>query len=293
MINLARRGALKIAVVGPRRDALPPIHALTSFVDDPDASLSGFDRVVPTFDGEAPAAWAPLIERAAMAGVPILPYARYLEGYEYRLAEGDFDGAQACDAGRAGYRSRKPIFDWLVICALSPFIAVVLIATALAVAMSMGRPILFSQDRVGIDGKVFQMWKFRTMVASVGGDFVTAIGDRRITPLGRVLRRWHVDESPQLVNVLRGEMSLIGPRPEQPDLSRRYSLESSEFAHRLRVMPGLTGWAQVSYSYAGTAAESMIKLGYDLYYIKHQSTVLDLVILARTAAALLRGGGGR
>lgn len=114
--------------------------------------------------------------------------------------------------------------------------------------------------------------------------------DARITPLGFWLRRLHLDELPQVLNVLRGEMSFVGPRPEQPEIARLLREEIPYYALRHSLAPGITGWAQVNYGYANSIKRSKEKLGYDLYYLKNFSFTLDLLILAKTAKAFLRGG---
>ena len=202
------------------------------------------------------------------------------------------DQAGAEEFQRSRRRARKRLFDLLVIWALSPFIILALAGVALAIFATTSDPILFGQDRMGLNSRVFRMWKFRTMATNRPGGEVTLIQDDRVTPVGRFLRQFHLDELPQVWNVLKGDMSLVGPRPEQPSLARQYSLESPEFELRLLVMPGITGWAQVRSSYAGNLAETMIKLSHDLYYIEHQSAGFDLWILVKTVG-VIAGRGGR
>jgi lipopolysaccharide/colanic/teichoic acid biosynthesis glycosyltransferase len=197
----------------------------------------------------------------------------------------------AMDAERAARRTRKKLFDLLIIFGLSPFILIVLAGAAgiaAAVAFRTGEPILFAQDRLGLDGRVFRMWKFRTMVTNRSGGEVTLVGDDRVAPFGNLLRQPHLDELPQLWNVLIGDMSLVGPRPEQPSLAQKYTLQSPEFALRLAVPPGITGWAQITCDYAGDHSETMIKLARDLYYIEHQTLAFDALILARTLVVMVR-----
>lgn len=205
---------------------------------------------------------------------------------------GQCDGADAKWSHHARRRVQKRVFDILVIWSLSPFILASLSGVAVAVALKRDGSILYVQDRVGLDGRVFRMWKFRTMSTDRPGEEVTRVQDDRVTPLGRFLRQSHLDELPQIWNVLRGEMSLVGPRPEQPALARRYSLDSPEFELRQRVLPGITGWAQVSCSYASNLSETMIKLSHDLYYIEHQNMAFDVWILLRTFA-VVAGRNGR
>jgi lipopolysaccharide/colanic/teichoic acid biosynthesis glycosyltransferase len=193
----------------------------------------------------------------------------------------------------ASYRAGKRLFDILATAALLPLALPIVGLAGVAVIMTMGPPVFFIQPRVGRGGRVFGILKLRTMRPGAAGRIATAtaIGDDRITPLGRWLRRFHVDELPQLWNVLAGEMSLVGPRPEQPRLAEAYTRELPAFAYRQLVRPGITGWAQVSAGYAADLAETRVKLGYDLFYLKHRSFGLDLRILARTVGTLVRGDG--
>jgi lipopolysaccharide/colanic/teichoic acid biosynthesis glycosyltransferase len=208
-----------------------------------------------------------------------------------RLVVGYSEYSIATDLRRTRRRMRKRLFDAMVIFVLAPVIVMALLGVALAVAVTSRDSILFAQDRLGLDGRIFRMRKFRTMVTNVAGGDVTLVEDVRVTPLGRVLRQTHLDELPQVWNVLKGEMSLVGPRPEQPSVARRYTQSSPEFALRLRVLPGITGWAQVCCSYAGDHRETMVKLAHDLYYIEHQSLAFDVRILARTAVVMARRCG--
>jgi lipopolysaccharide/colanic/teichoic acid biosynthesis glycosyltransferase len=200
----------------------------------------------------------------------------------------------ASDQPRPYRRARKQIFDVLVICTLSPVIVILVVGVtgvAVAIAITTHEPILLVQDRVGLNGRVFQMWKFRTMTTNLPRGQVTLVDDDRITPLGRVLRQSHLDELPQIWNVLKGDMSLVGPRPEQPPLVLQYTRACPEFALRLVVLPGITGWAQVSGDYAGDHSETMIKLAFDLYYIENQTLAFDVRILVKTLLVMARRGG--
>jgi lipopolysaccharide/colanic/teichoic acid biosynthesis glycosyltransferase len=151
---------------------------------------------------------------------------------------------------------------------------------------------------VGLGGKPFRIIKLRTMRPAGGGGggdaaSATVRGDSRVTPVGGFLRRFRIDELPQMLNVLRGEMSVIGPRPEQPALAEVYAREAPSFALRHLVRPGITGWAQVRAGYAADVAETKVKLSYDLFYLKSLSFALDMQILWRTAWTLTAGGGVR
>ena len=203
---------------------------------------------------------------------------------------------EAAPAPRGGYK--RPFDLALLVLALvllAPLWAVLVPAIALAVRLEDGGPALYRQARLGRDGAVFGMLKFRTMRvgAEAGtGPVWTAAGDARITRAGRLLRRFHLDELPQAVNILRGDMSLVGPRPERPELAARIEREIPGFAERLRVRPGLAGLAQAE---GASWQDPALKLRCDNRYIAAMGPWLDLKLLARCFARTLapRRGRGR
>jgi sugar transferase (PEP-CTERM system associated) len=168
-------------------------------------------------------------------------------------------------------------------------------AAAVAIWLETGKPLLFRQKRVGLNGKEFEILKFRSMRkdAEAGGPAWATATDSRITRVGSFLRRYRLDELPQLITVLRGEMSLVGPRPEQPHFCQLLLRKIPYFDQRHSVRPGITGWAQINYRYGSTVNESKIKLELDLFYIKHLSVFLDLAILFETGKVMLIGRGAR
>jgi len=166
---------------------------------------------------------------------------------------------------------------------------------ALIILLDSGRPIMYSQDRVGKGGAPFTILKFRTMIrdADADGSFRPAAeDDARVTRFGKFFRSTHLDELPQFWNVLRGNMSLVGPRAEREQLVAQYQKEIPFYRARLLVKPGLTGWAQINYGYVVDVKETAIKLEYDLYYIIHRSLVMDISIILRTIGTVL-GRKGR
>ncbi|MCZ2127061.1 MAG: sugar transferase [Anaerolineales bacterium] len=167
-----------------------------------------------------------------------------------------------------------------------PFIAV-------AVVWETGRPIFYSQPRLGKGGKIFPILKFRTMMQDAEAEGVKAAeeNDPRITKVGNFLRKTRLDELPQFWTVLSGEMSLVGPRAERPELVASYQKQIPFYRARLLVKPGLTGWAQINYGYVATVKETVVKLEYDLYYIKHRTLNLDFSIVLRTIGTVLRRSG--
>lgn len=160
---------------------------------------------------------------------------------------------------------------------------------SLAIFLETGRPIFFSQDRLGKNGQVYRIKKFRTMYQDAEKDGrarMAVENDNRVTRVGRFLRKSHLDELPQFLIVLLGAMSLVGPRAERPELVNTLQEKIPFYRARLFVKPGITGWAQVNYGYASTIEQTITKLEYDLYYIKHRSLLLDVMIILRTAGAV-------
>jgi exopolysaccharide biosynthesis polyprenyl glycosylphosphotransferase len=162
---------------------------------------------------------------------------------------------------------------------------------AAAVKLCDRGPVFYWQDRVGQHGEIFRLYKFRTMRpdAENGKSVWSTPNDPRVTAVGRLLRRARLDELPQLFNVLRGDMSLVGPRPERPDIVAELAQKIPFYHERHLVKPGITGWAQISFRYGNTIADAKRKLQFDLYYLKNMSFELDIIILFRTLGTFLRG----
>ncbi|MBP9749009.1 sugar transferase [Patescibacteria group bacterium] len=197
------------------------------------------------------------------------------------------------EAAKGVYETTKRVSD--ILGALVIGAATILLTPLIAAAIWLGDrgPVFFQQERLGRDGKKFSIYKFRTMIvdAEKNGEQFAEKGDVRVTRIGRILRMTRLDELPQCWNVLIGDMSFIGPRPERPTFAAALTADMPYYAMRLLVRPGLTGWAQVNYSYYATPSEHRLKLQYDLYYIKNRSVVLDLMILIKTLNTILRAAG--
>ncbi len=180
----------------------------------------------------------------------------------------------------------KRLFDLVVVALASPIVVPVLALLALYVRVVAGSPVLYHQTRVGMRGKRFEVIKFRTMVRSAEEDGAqySAVGDLRVIPALRWMRATRADELPQLWNVLRGEMSLVGPRPERPEMIEMFEMDVAGYARRHELPPGITGFAQINGRYETDAA---FKLGYDLQYLVNWSVVLDVQILLRTVWVVL------
>ena len=172
----------------------------------------------------------------------------------------------------------------------------IMLLTALAVRLTSAGPVLYRQVRVGMGGRPFTQYKFRSMRADAEaetGAVWASRDDPRVTPLGRTMRKLRIDEIPQLFNVLKGEMSIVGPRPERPEMVRSLAQQIPYYRHRHCVRPGITGWAQVNYKYGDTLEDVIRKLEYDLYYIKNMSPSLDSYIIFLTIKAMLLTRGSQ
>jgi lipopolysaccharide/colanic/teichoic acid biosynthesis glycosyltransferase len=182
-----------------------------------------------------------------------------------------------------------------IVCALICLVAAVVLVPFVLIGNLLGNRgrLFYSQPRVGRDGELFDILKFRTMRPNADDSTLTwtSPADRRITPFGRFLRRSHLDELPQCINILRDELSVVGPRPEQPHYVEELIHKEAAYDLRHLVTPGLTGWAQIKHRYAATEAEAIEKLQYDLYYLRNQSLALDLRILSRTVRSVVRQHG--
>jgi exopolysaccharide biosynthesis polyprenyl glycosylphosphotransferase len=187
------------------------------------------------------------------------------------------------------YNFFKRLFDLLFGLLMSIAFVVTWPIIALAIKLTSLGPLFFVQERVGQEGKIYKVYKYRTMLPGAGNTWTQA-RDPRITPIGRLLRRTRLDELPQFINILAGNMSLVGPRPEQSDIVEMLKREIPFYDERHWVKPGLTGWAQLNI-YASSIEETKVKLQYDLYYIKNQSIFLDLEIIVKTFYHLIAGKG--
>ena len=192
--------------------------------------------------------------------------------------------------------------------ALLLFLLPVMIAVAIAVYAQDGGPILFAHRRIGLNGRIFPCLKFRSMAVDAEARLAELLAsdpgaraewdrdhklrrDPRVTPLGAFLRKTSLDELPQLINVLRGDMSLVGPRPERPYFVDQLAREIPYYAVRHSVKPGVTGWAQVRYHYSASLDDAIQKLQYDLYYVKNHTLFLDIVVLFETVGVVLTAEG--
>ena len=235
-----------------------------------------------------------------LAGVQIEEAAATYEMIFGRIPTAELRPSQMIFSGdlgpRQGMVTLQSIYSWILgLFGLLVALPVMLIVAVLVKLTSRG-PVFYRQTRLGRNGMPFVLYKFRSMrqdaEASTGAVWATK-DDPRITPLGRTLRKLRLDELPQLLNVIQGHMSLVGPRPERPEFVAVLQEKIPFYRHRLYVKPGLTGWAQINHKYGDTIEDTILKLEYDLYYIKHLAPSLDFYIMFHTVKTVLLGRGAQ
>lgn len=233
-----------------------------------------------------------------LAGVQVLDLASH---FEQRLGQIRLDSLRAGwlvfgDGFEQGFvrTASKRIFDIFCASLLLLLALPVMLFAALLIALESGFPIFYRQERVGLNGRIFEVVKFRSMRTDAEKDGKprwASNGDPRITNVGRIIRKMRIDELPQLLCVLQGDMSLVGPRPERPYFVDQLTREIPFYAVRHSVKPGVTGWAQVCFHYGASIDDSAEKLQYDLYYVKNHTLFLDLVVLFKTVGVVISAKG--
>ncbi len=267
----------------------------------PRAAVGRVQGVVADLRADLSNEWERFVADCALSGMPVYHVKQILESLTGRVAiEHISENTLGSLIPNQSYIQLKQSLDWLVAAVLLPVLVPAFAVVALAIRLDSPGPALYRQERMGYRGKVFTVVKFRTMrnvphLESGGAkeSSMTLDGDKRVTRMGAFLRRTRIDELPQIVNILRGEMSWIGPRPEALPLSLWYDRELPLYAYRHVVRPGITGWAQVSQGHVTALDDVLEKLHYDFYYIKHLSIWLDIMIVLRTVKTVLTGFGAR
>jgi sugar transferase (PEP-CTERM system associated) len=303
---LSRRGNTRTEVIGYLALDGEPVDVPQSRITSDIGSLlgiaraNGVDEVVVALEDRRGMPLKPLLE-ARMEGISITSYLSFWERETGRLNLAALDPswliyADGFRIATATNAALKRGLDVALSLALLILTLPTLIFAALAIRFHNDGPIFYRQLRVGRGGRSFDIYKFRTMRV----DAETRLGpqwavqdDARVTRVGRFLRRTRIDELPQILNVLKGEMSFVGPRPERPFFVERLAADIPFYAERHRVRPGITGWAQVKHPYGASIEDARGKLSYDLYYIKNFSFLFDLHIILRTVQAVLVGTGAR
>ena len=290
--RVPERPAFLAAVVDPL-DALPypgEPRPLERLVEDHHATLVVLDRAAQSLEdivGQA--------ARLHSQGVRIRTLSLFYDEWLGRLPVSELERIAILfdinEIHRPVYARMKRFLD--VVIAVPGLLALALAIPVVAVADLVGNrgPLFYRQPRVGKGGELFTIIKFRTMAPSTGPSEWTAVDDPRLTPVGRVLRRLHIDELPQVWNVVRRDLSFVGPRPEQPRYVEQLSEKIQFYDVRHLVRPGITGWAQVKYPYGADELDALEKLQYEFYYLRHQSVVLDLRIMGRTLRSIVQRQG--
>jgi lipopolysaccharide/colanic/teichoic acid biosynthesis glycosyltransferase len=297
-----RKSYRRIAIVPygevERLASIPNVDWLRLSSDDINL-IQDCDAIVADFAADLPAEWEAFLADAALAGKVVYQVKQLSESLTGRveidhLSENSFGSLVPA----RGYFYLKTLADFLVAVALLPIALPVMALVAILIRLDTPGPILFRQRRVGHAGKPITVYKFRTMqplsgVTDERAHAVTQDGDDRITRIGAFLRRSRLDELPQIFNILKGEMSWIGPRPEAAVLSTWYTGEIPFYRYRHVVKPGISGWAQVNQGHVAGVDEVHRKLQYDFYYIKYFSPWLDSLIVFSTVRTMLTGFGSR
>lgn len=299
--KLQRQNLLQIGVV--------PFGEVESLFTIPDVDWvrlsekergEGMDAIVADLRADIPDHWERFLADRALDGTLVMHVKQMEESLTGRVA------IEHLSENNLGslipgiiYAKLKRVWDIGFTILVVPLLAPLMALTALAIRLDSKGSVLFRQERMGYRGAPFRMYKFRTMhpAGSVAGDAriaaMTQDDDDRVTRLGRYLRRYRVDELPQIINILKGEMSWIGPRPEAVALSDWYEAELPFYRYRHIVRPGISGWAQVRQGHVAEVGDVLWKLHYDFYYIKNFSFWLDLLIVARTLRTIFNGFGAR
>jgi lipopolysaccharide/colanic/teichoic acid biosynthesis glycosyltransferase len=238
-----------------------------------------------------------LLIRAHLCGIPIMDKKRVMDSLSGRINLNDSDlwsyvlFAKPQTASMRFYDFTKSIIEPPIALIMLILLLPLMVAISILIKLTSKGPVLYSQKRTGYLGEVFDLYKFRTMIvdSEVDGPQWSSRNDNRITKIGAILRKTRIDELPQLINVIKGEMGFIGPRPERPEIYEKLKSEIPLFSMRTIITPGITGWAQVSAGYASTVSESFDKLEYDLFYIQNMSPSFDFIILLKTIKVAVLG----
>ncbi|UUY00553.1 sugar transferase [Sphingomonas sp. J315] len=299
-IMIERGPPLRVGVVPTGEvSALADIdHFRIDWLERPQAP-SRYDLLVADFRADLDDEWESFLADCALDGVPVFHVKQLQESVTGRveiehLSENSFGSLIPFLA----YLRLRRVIDLIAAVLVGILLLPFLLAVALAIRIDSPGPALFRQVRIGSRGQPFRVAKFRTMThAQLSGEAldgaITKENDARITRLGRFLRRSRIDELPQILNIISGEMSWIGPRPEAEVLSRWYETELPFYRYRHIVPPGVTGWAQVNQGHVADLGQVKSKLEYDFYYIKHFSPWLDALIVAKTVHIVITGYGSK
>lgn len=297
-----RRSRLRIGVLpfGDTQSIKEFPHIEWQLLTDPNQDVYHLDAVTADLRADLPDEWDRRVADYALYRMPVYHFKHLIESLSGRvelehLSENSFGTLTP----RQDYMTYKHCIDWTIALILGFGLLPIMVVIGVIVRLDSPGPALFRQERIGYGGRPFIVYKFRSMKSARfnAGDerdlAITRDDDDRVTSVGRFLRKTRLDELPQLVNVLKGEMSWIGPRPEAAVLSRWYESEIPFYRYRHIVRPGIAGWAQVCQGHVAEVDQVRSKLHYDFYYIKHYSLWIDMLIVLRTVRTMITGYGAR
>lgn len=297
---IGRRYRLPKLALVPFGRALELQHlerALMIRLKQPDLEGRRYDAVVADLHAEdLPPEWERFLAKCTLSRIPVYHFKQISESLTGRvqvdrLSENEFGALLPSRE----YELFKRLMDAVLVLLALPVWLPVMLLTGILIKLESPGPMFFVQERVGQGNRTFKVFKLRSMCRDSekdGAQFASA-NDMRVTRVGKVIRKTRIDEIPQFINVLKGDMSLIGPRPEQRVFVEQFEHEIPFYAYRHVVKPGITGWAQVVHGYAADAEDTRVKIEHDFYYIKHFSFWLDILILFKTIKTILTGFGAR
>jgi lipopolysaccharide/colanic/teichoic acid biosynthesis glycosyltransferase len=311
--------AMSVAVVEAflilRRRRARPIFAVLPSVDDPTIGnlalvrraicqtltrvppdISRYNAIIADFRHDIAPEWERLLALAALRGIPVFHVKQFREMLSGRVAVDHlWENTVVGSLPALVYPQLKRLVDLVSSIVLLPLVLPVIVLAGIAIRLESTGPVIFSQLRTGYGGRKFRIYKLRSMTADAPrtGTAFTQQSDPRVTRVGALMRQYRIDELPQIFNIILGDMSWIGPRPEAVELASWYEREIPFYAYRHIVRPGITGWAQVNQGNVAEIDAARIKLEYDFFYIKHFSFWLDAIIVVKTIRTILTRSGAR
>ena len=290
---------LKLACIPSREidDILPSTSKNFEYrvLDNPDMGHTRYDGLIVDMEEKLEDQWIRFVSHCNIAGIPVFNARKLTETINGKV---NLSALQSIDLANLQpqpvYLAAKRALDILLTLIVAPFLIPLCTIVAILIRLDSPGPAIFVQKRIGKGNRVFRMYKFRSMRPREDGETSPQFADKdahRITRLGAFIRKVRIDELPQFFNIIKGDMSLIGPRPEQPDFVERFEQEVPYYSYRHIVRPGITGWAQVNQGYATNTESTREKVEHDFYYIKHISPSLDFLIVMRTLKTMATGFG--
>lgn len=292
-----RKPKLALVPFGRGLELADTSRALVTILSEPDLGERRYDGVVADLHAmELPDEWERFLAKCTLSRIPVFHVQQIMESVTGRvrvnhLSENIFGALLPSST----YLVIKRIMDTVVVLLTLPLWLLLILLLGVIIKLESKGPAFFVQERLGQGNKPFKMYKLRSMCVDseeAGAQFACK-GDARVTRFGGFIRKYRLDELPQFINVLKGNMSLIGPRPEQMSFAERFESEIPFYPYRHVIKPGITGWAQVMHGYAAGAVDTVVKIEHDFYYIKHFSLWLDILIVLKTIRTVLTGFGAR